>query len=325
MSKAIIIEKPGGVENFKVKNVTLGDPEQGEVLIRHTAIGVNFIDIYHRLGIYPLPEYPAILGVEAAGVVEKIGQGVANIKPGDRVAYCTAPVGTYCEKKIVPADVLVCLPVIVSDLQAAAVMVKGLTAWYLLNRTYKVKKNTWILVHAAAGGVGQILCSWGKFLGAKVIGTVGSEEKAVIAENLGCDYVINYRQENFAERVMEITGGRGVDVVYDSIGKDTFAGSLECAKELGMIVSYGQASGAIPPVDIAVLQSKSLFLTRPSLLTYIGKPDELQIAANELFRQIKTGVVKAEVSKEYRLQDAAKAHQDLESRKTVGASVLVVS
>ncbi len=326
MPKSVIIEKPGGPEVFKVVEKEIPKPGKGEVLVAHTAIGINFIDIYHRSGLYPLPSYPTVIGVEAVGKIEAIGEGVpVNFREGERVAYCTAPPGTYCEKRIVPAEVLVKIPDIITDSQAAAIMVKGLTAYYLLHRTFKVDKTTTMLVHAAAGGVGQVLCQWAKHLGAKVIGTVSTKEKIEIAKSMGCDHVINYKQEEFATKVKEITGGQGVNVVYDSVGKDTFEGSLESLAPLGMLVSYGQASGKIPLIDPSIFQKKSLFFTRPSLFTYVGTPEQLQIAANELFRQIKSNVIKVQVSHEYALKDAAKAHKDLEARKTTGASILKIS
>lgn len=324
MPKAVVLNKPGSPENLKYQDVDVGVPSEGEVLVKHTAIGLNYVDTYHRSGLYPLPSYPAIVGVEACGKIEDVGKDVKELRVGDRVAYCTAPPGAYSERRIINEKYLVRVPDIISDNQAAAVMVKGLTAYYLLHRTFRVDKSHTILVHAAAGGVGQIMVQWAKFLGAKVIGTVGSDEKAKIAEGLGCHHVINYKTEKFVKKVMEITEGMGVNVVYDAVGKDTFLDSIESLAPLGMMVSYGQASGPVPQIDLlSLLGKKSLFFTRPSLFTYMAEREQLQIGANELFKQIKSNVIKINVSRVYPLEQASDAHRDIESRKTSGSVVMV--
>lgn len=322
MSKAIRIHKTGGPEAMQWEEVDPGKPGPGQVLVRHTAVGLNYIDVYHRTGLYPLPSYPVVLGKEAAGVVEEVGAGVTTLKPGDRVAHIE--MGAYSEKRSFPADRMVRVPDGVTDQQAAAMMLKGLTAQYLVRRTYKVQSGDVILVHAAAGGVGLILTQWAKSLGAIVIGTAGSAEKAALARAHGCDHLIVYTRENFLDRVKEITYGTGVNVVYDSVGKDTFARSLDCLRPLGMLVLYGQASGPVPPFDISELMRKgSLFLTRPTLVTYAAKSEDLQSAAAELFDVVKKGAVKIAVRQTYALKDAAQAHRDLEARKTTGSSVLL--
>ena len=297
-------------------------PGAGEVLVRNTAVGLNYIDTYHRSGLYPVP-LPATLGMEGAGVVEAVGPRVKEFKAGDRVAYAQ-PIGAYAEVCLRPADRLVRIPSGVDDRIAAAMMLKGLTAHYLLRRTYRVKKGETILVHAAAGGVGQILCQWAKHLGVTVIGTVGSDEKAALAKKAGCKHVIVLSRENFQERVKAITKGRGVPVVYDGVGKDTFEGSLDSLQPLGLMVSYGNASGPVPPLNIGTLSQKgSLFLTRPTLMTYVAKREDLVKAARELFAVVKSGAVKVHVNQTYPLADAAQAHRDLEERKTTGSTVLL--
>ncbi len=322
MSKAIRIHKTGGPEVMQWDDVDPGKPGRGQVLVRHTAVGLNYIDVYHRTGLYPLPSYPVILGKEAAGIVEEIGEGVSNLKPGDRVAH--NEMGSYSESRVFAADRMVRIPDGISDQQAAAMMLKGLTTQYLVRRTYKVQRGDTILVHAAAGGVGTILTQWAKHLGATVIGTVGSDEKAALARKQGCDHVIVYSRENFLDRVKKITSGAGCHVVYDSVGKDTFAKSLDCLRPLGMLVVYGQASGPVPPFDLAELMRKgSLFLTRPTLVTYTAKSEDLQASAAELFDVVKQGAVKISVSQTYALKDAAQAHRDLEARKTTGSTVLL--
>jgi NADPH2:quinone reductase len=324
MGKAIRLYETGGPEVLKWENFDPGHPESGEVLIRHEAVGLNFIDIYHRTGLYPLPALPAVPGMEGAGIVEEVGSEVGDFAKGDRVAYAGLPPGAYAETRLIPAHRLIKLPDEISSKQAAAMMLQGMTARYLLKGCYKVGKGDIILIHAAAGGVGSIVCQWAKFLGATVFGTVGSYEKAEIAKTNGCDYPILYRDEDFVEAVKKITQGRGVDVVYDSVGNATFMKSLDCIRPLGMMVSFGQASGPIKPFDLGVLSAKgSLFLTRPTLMAYTEKREDLVAHGQDLFDVIIKGVVKVRIKQMYSLADAAKAHQDLESRKTTGSSVLI--
>jgi NADPH2:quinone reductase len=323
MSKAIRIHQPGGAEVLRWEQVEVGKPGPDEVRLRHTAVGLNYIDVYHRSGVYPLANFPVVIGREAAGVVEETGPGVTTLKPGDHVAYVD-PMGAYAEARLHPADRLVKLPDGISDQTAAAMMLKGLTAQYLLRRTYRVQRGETILAHAAAGGVGLILCQWAKHLGATVIGTVGSDEKAALAQQNGCDHTIVYTRENFVERVKEITGGKGAAVVYDSVGKDTFLGSLNCLRPLGMLVSYGQASGMIPPFDLGLLMKKgSLYLTRPTLVNYVATREDLEQNSAELFDVVLKGAVRIGVQQTYALKDAAAAHRDLEARKTTGSTVLL--
>lgn len=322
MPYAIRIHAVGGPEQMRWEEVEVPKPGPGEVVVRNTAVGLNYIDTYHRTGLYPLP-LPLTLGMEGAAVVEQVGPKVKEFKKGDRVAYAQ-PVGAYAEVCIRPAERLVKIPTGVDDKVAAAMMLKGLTAQYLLRRTYKVKKGDTILVHAAAGGVGLILCQWAKYLGATVIGTVGSDEKAVLAKKAGCKHVIVTSKEKFSERVKAITKGAGVPVVYDGVGKDTFMDSLDCLMPLGLMVSYGNASGAVPPVNLGILSQKgSLFVTRPTLISYVGKREDLLKAARELFDVVKKKVVKISVNQTYPLKEAAQAHRDLESRKTTGSTVLL--
>jgi len=322
MAYAIRIHETGGPEVLRWEAMEASKPGAGEVLVRNTAVGLNYIDTYHRSGLYPVP-LPATLGMEGAGVVEAVGPRVKEFKAGDRVAYAQ-PIGAYAEICLRPADRLVRIPSGVDDRIAAAMMLKGLTAHYLLRRTYRVKKGETILVHAAAGGVGQILCQWAKHLGVTVIGTVGSDEKAALAKKAGCKHVIVLSRENFQERVKAITKGRGVPVVYDGVGKDTFEGSLDSLQPLGLMVSYGNASGPVPPLNIGTLSQKgSLFLTRPTLMTYVAKREDLVKAARELFAVVKSGAVKVHVNQTYPLADAAQAHRDLEERKTTGSTVLL--
>lgn len=323
MTKAIRMHKTGGPEVLQWEDYEPGKPGAGQILIRHTAVGLNYIDTYHRSGLYPLPNLPAVLGSEGAGVVEQVGSGVSGFAVGDHVAY-SGPVGSYCEARLMPADRLVKLPEGISDKQAAAMMLKGMTAEYLLRRTHPVKAGQTILVHAAAGGVGLILCQWARHLGATVIGTVGSDEKAKLASANGCTHPIVYTRENFIERVRALTQGAGVPVVYDSVGKDTFEASLNCLQPRGMMVSYGNASGAVPPFAIGQLAAKgSLFLTRPSLAHYTTSREELLASANTLFDVVRKGIVKIQVNQTYALKDAVQAHCDLESRKTTGSTVLL--
>ncbi|MCU0614631.1 MAG: quinone oxidoreductase [Desulfobacterales bacterium] len=324
MGKAIRLYQTGGPEVLKWEDFDPGSPGSAEVLIRHEAVGLNFIDIYHRTGLYPLPALPAVPGMEGAGIVEEVGNEVTDFVKGDRVAYAGLPPGAYAESRLIPAHRLIKLPDKISAKQAAAMMLQGMTARYLLKGCYRVGKGDTILIHAAAGGVGSIVCQWAKYLGATVIGTVGSYEKAEIAQSNGCDYPILYRDEEFVEAVKKITHGRGVDVVYDSVGNATFMKSLDCIRPLGMMVSFGQVLGPIKPFDPAVLSSKgSLFLTRPTLMTYTEKREDLVAHAQDLFEVVIKGVVNVRIKQLYSLSDAAKAHQDLESRKTTGSSVLI--
>ena len=323
MAKAIRIHQTGGPEVLRYEDVEVGDPGHGQVRIRHTAIGVNFIDTYHRTGLYSLA-LPAVLGSEGAGVVEAVGQGVAHVKKGDRVAYGGGAPGSYSEARVMPADRLVRLPDAIDDRHAAGAMLKGLTAQYLVRRTYPVKAGETVLVQAAAGGVGLITCQWLKALGATVIGTVGSDEKAKLARAHGCDHAIVYTREDFVARVKEITKGAGVPVVYDSVGKSTFQGSLDCLRPRGLMVTFGNASGPVPPLDLLQLSQRgSLFITRPTLVHYTADRQELEAAARELFEMIQSGKVKIEISAAYPLAEAARAHRDLEARKTTGSLVLL--
>jgi len=324
MARAVMIDQYGGPDVLQWKEIPASAPGPGEALVRQTAVGVNFIDVYHRRGLYPLPSLPAGIGSEAAGRVEAVGPGVTDVAVGDRVAYAGGPTGAYCDARVLPAHRLVKLPDDISEPQAAAMMLKGMTAEYLLRRAFTVKPGDTILFHAAAGGVGTIACQWAKQLGATVIGTVGTRNKAANASGHGCDHVIVTGEEDFVARVREITRGEGVPVVYDSVGKDTFMRSLDCLKPRGMIVSFGQSSGMVPPLDITVLSSKgSLFLTRPTLMHYTAKREELLSCAAALFDAVLHDGVKIEIGQTYPLQDAAKAHADLESRKTTGSTVLM--
>ncbi len=322
MPHAIVLRAPGGPECLEWQEIPLPTPQAGEVRLRQHAAGLNFIDIYHRTGLYALP-YPAILGMEAAGVVDAVGEGVDQFSPGDRVAYVGHGPGAYATHRVIDATQLVPLPDPVSMETAAGIMLKGLTAQYLLTRSFAVQDGDVVVIHAAAGGVGLLLCQWAKYMGATVIGTVGSEEKAALAVAHGCDFPIVYTHEKVSTRVRAITHGRGADVVYDSVGKDTFMDSLDCLKPLGMMVSFGQASGKIPPFDIGLLASKgSLFLTRPSLTHYISDTATYQAAARHLLSLVASGVLHAHIDRVLPLQEAAQAHQLLESRQTSGAVVL---
>lgn len=323
MTQAIRIAQPGGPEVLIEENADPGKPQAGEVLLRQTAIGVNFIDIYHRTGLYKLPAYPAGIGLEATGVVEKAGQG-ATFKPGDRVAYTGGTPGAYASHRVIADTHLVALPSHIPDDVGAAIMLKGLTAQYLLRQTFRVQEGDTVLIHAAAGGVGTIACQWAKHLGATVIGTAGTPEKADLARKHGCDHVILYRGENLVARVRDITQGRGVDVVYDSVGKSTFMDSLDCLKKLGMMVSFGNASGPVPPIEPLLLTQKgSLYLTRPSLWHYADDTKAYRAMAAELFALVGKGVIKVQIGGKYRLCDAAQAQTDLESRKTTGSLLLI--
>jgi len=322
MSKVIRIHEFGGPEVLRFEDAAIGEPGPGQVLVKHAAIGVNFIDVYQRTGLYP-QELPFIAGLEAAGTVEAVGPDVTDIKTGDRVAYAGA-IGAYSERRLAPADRLVVLPDGIAFPQAAAMMLKGMTAQYLLRRTYRVREGDTVLIHAAAGGVGLIACQWAKHLGATVIGTVGSEQKAEIARAHGCDHPILYKTEDFVARVKQITGGKGCAAVYDSVGQTTFNGSLDCLKPLGMLALFGQSSGKVPPFDPAVLAAKgSLFLTRPSLFAYTAQRADLLATAKDLFDVVLSGAVKIEIGRTYALKDAAQAHLDLEARETTGASILL--
>jgi NADPH2:quinone reductase len=323
MAQAIRFHRTGGPEVLTLESVDVGKPGRGQVLVRNTAIGVNFIDTYQRSGLYAL-SLPSGLGTEAAGVVEAVGEGVDALKPGDRVASCTGPVGAYSTERIVPADKLVKLPDGIDDRTAAAMMLKGLTVQYLFRQTYRLEAGQTILFHAAAGGVGLIACQWAKALGVTMIGTVGSDAKAELARQYGCAHTIVYTRENFVERVKEITGGKGVPVVYDSIGKDTFPASLDCLSPRGLFVSFGASSGAIPAFNILMLSQKgSLYATRPTLFNYASSHEALTAMANELFDLVKAGKIKPDARQTFPLRDAAEAHRALESRKTTGATLLL--
>lgn len=322
-SHAIRFHQNGGPEVLRWEEVSLPALKANEARVKHHAVGLNFIDIYHRTGLYPL-SLPSGIGSEGAGVVEAVGSEVTEIKPGDRVAYAGGPLGSYSEVRNFPADRLVKLPDAIDFNTGAAMMLQGMTAQYLLRRTYRVQPGDTILIHAAAGGVGLIACQWAKALGATVIGTVGSDAKAALAKAHGCDHTIVYTRENFAERVREITHGVGVPVVYDSIGKDTFMNSLDCLRPLGLGVAFGNASGAVPPFDLGVLMLKgSLFVTRPTLVNYVAKRADLLSTANELFEMVMSGKVKIEIGQTYALKDAATAQIDLAARKTTGSTVLL--
>ncbi len=321
MPKAVRYHKQGGPEVLQFEDVPVGEPGQGQVRVRHTAIGVNFVDTYQRSGLYPM-QLPQVAGNEGAGVVEAVGPGVTDLKKGDRVAYTGLP-GSYCESRVVPADRLVKLPQGISEEQAASMMLKGLTVHYLIHTTYPVKKGETVLWHAAAGGVGLIACQWLKALGVTVIGTVGSDEKAKLAKEHGATHVINYSKENFVERVKALNDGKGVPVVYDGVGKATWEGSLDCLRPRGLIASFGNASGPVPPVNLGILSAKgSLYVTRPTLATHIASRADLVERSNSLFDAVKSGKVKIETTARYKLSDAQRAHRDLEGRKTTGSIVL---
>lgn len=323
MSHAIRVHDYGGPDVLRWEEVEVGDPGPGEVKIEQTAVGLNYIDVYGRTGLYPQPSLPFVPGMEGAGVVTAVGPGVRDLKVGRRVAYA-GPIGAYAQERLIAADRVVKIPAGISDETAAAIMLKGMTAQYLLRRTYKVTRDTTLLFHAAAGGVGLIACQWAASLGATVIGTVSSSGKALIARAHGCTHVINVREEDLVAKVKDYTKGKGVDVVYDSIGKDTFPASLDCLKPLGMWVSFGQASGPVPPFNITLLSQKgSLFATRPSLGTYIETRKDLVATANDLFDVIAKGKVKIAINQTYALADAAQAHHDLEARLTTGSTVLL--
>ena len=323
MPNAIRFHRNGGPEVLQWENVEVGEPGAGEARVRHTAIGVNYIDTYHRSGLYKLA-LPSGLGTEGAGVVEAVGPGVSDLQPGDRVAYSGGPLGAYSEVRVIPADRLVKLPEGVSDKVAATLMLKGLTVQYLFRQTFPLKGGETILFHAAAGGVGLIACQWARALGVTMIGTVGSDEKATLAKASGCAHTIVYTRENFVERVKQITGGKGVPVVYDGVGKDTFPASLDCLSPRGMFVSFGNASGAIAAFDILLLSQKgSLYVTRPTLATYTASRAAMLAMCEDIFSLVLSGKLKNDARQTYALKDAAQAHRDLESRKTTGATILV--
>jgi NADPH2:quinone reductase len=322
-AKAIRFSKTGGPEVLEFVDVDVGEPGPGEARVRHHAIGVNFIDTYFRTGLYPLP-LPSGLGQEAAGVVEAVGEGVSHVKPGDRVVYAGRPNGAYSQVRVMPADILLKLPDAISYETAAAMMLQGMTVQYLFNRTYQIKPGQTILFHAAAGGVGLIACQWARALGVNLIGTVGSKEKAELAKAHGAAHVINYNTEDVVQRVLEITNGEKVPVVYDSVGKDTFTRSLDCLRPLGLMVSFGNASGPVPPFSLAELASRgSLYITRPSLFNYVSTREDLEATAADLFQMVASGKVKIDINQKFPLADAAKAHIALESRKTTGSTILL--
>jgi NADPH2:quinone reductase len=322
MTRAIRIHETGGPEVLRWEEVPLASPAAGEVLLRQTAVGLNYIDTYHRTGLYPL-ELPAILGREAAGVVEAVGDAVDSCSVGDRVAYALEP-GAYCETRVIAAERVVVLPDAIDDRMAAAMMLKGLTVRYLLRSSYRVRSGDTILIHAAAGGVGLIACQWAMAIGATVIGTVGSEQKATLAANHGCDHPILYKEQNFVEQVRAFTDGAGVQAVYDSVGRDTFEGSLDCLTRHGTLVSFGQSSGPVEPFNIGVLAAKgSLNLTRPTLAHFISTADDLAASSSELFDLHAAGDLKIKIGKTYPLSDAAQAHRDLEARATSGSTILL--
>jgi len=323
MMKAVIISKVGGPEVLELKDIKLEDPKFNEVLIKNKAIGLNYIDTYHRSGLYPV-ELPSSIGIEGAGLIEKIGPDVKNFKVGDKVAYASMPIGSYSTHRIFSTNKLVKVPEGIELENVVTLMTKGITTFYLLHKTYPVKSGETILFHAAAGGVGQILCQWAKSLGCTVIGTVGSDEKIEIAKANGCDHVINYSKENFAEKVKEITNGDGVPVVYDGVGKKTFDGSIECLKIRGTMVSFGNASGPLNPFNVTKsLAPKGLYLTRPSIAHYTTTREELDEAANKVFEMFKTKKFNLKIFKKYSLTEVVKAHQDLEARQITGPAVII--
>lgn len=322
MATVIQMAKTGGPEVMAAAEAQVGDPGPGEIRVKHAACGLNYIDTYHRSGLYPL-QLPSGLGLEAAGTVTAVGDGVADLEPGDRIAYGSGPIGAYATERVMPADKAVKIPDGVTEEQAAGMMLKGMTVEYLIRRTYTVKSGETVLFHAAAGGVGLIACQWLKQLGATVIGTVGSEEKAELARAHGCDHTILYNSENIAERVKEITGGAGVPVVYDSVGKSTWEASLDSLRPRGMMVSFGNASGPVDGVNLGILAAKgSLYATRPTLMAYTATRKDLVDCANALFDAVLKGV-KIEINQRYKLTDAVQAHRDLEGRKTTGSTILI--
>jgi NADPH2:quinone reductase len=323
MSKSVIINKHGGPEVLELKDVSVPSPGPEQIKIKNLAIGLNYIDTYHRSGLYPI-KLPCGIGLEGAGVIQEVGSGVKNFSKGDDIAYAALPLGSYSDERIIPEKIAVKIPDGVTHKIAASIMTKGLTTYYLLHKTYKVSANETLLFHAAAGGVGQIFCQWAKSIGCKLIGTVGSDEKVDMAKKNGCDFVINYRKENFDKKVLEITENKGVDVVYDGVGKDTFEKSINCLKVRGMMVSFGNSSGSLNLIDVKkYIAPKSIFFTRPALMNYMPNRKELEEGAQALFEQIKFGKVKIKIFKEYNLSDVRKAHEDLESRKIIGPAILI--
>jgi NADPH:quinone reductase len=323
MTRVVKIEKTGGPEVLTLKTINLEKPAPEEVTIEHKAIGLNFIDTYHRSGLYPV-ELPSGIGAEASGIIKEIGSKVKGFSVGDSVAYAGAPLGAYSSERNYPTKNLVKLPLEISHEVGATLMTKGLTSYYLLYKTYPISSNETILFHAAAGGVGQIFCQWAKNLGCKIIGTVSSDEKISIAKNNGCDFVINYSKEDFSSKVMEITKGKGVSVVYDGVGKNTFDGSIKCLKTRGMMVSFGNASGSLDNIDVKKsIQPKGLYFTRPSMMQYLSTEDEIKEGADKIFEKIKMGAIKVKILKKYRLEDVVIAHKDLESRKIVGPAIII--
>ena len=321
--RAVKIKKNGGIEVLNLEEITLRKPIKGEVLIEHTAIGLNYIDTYHRSGLYPLM-MPSGLGMEASGIIKEVGPEVTDFSVGDKIAYAAVPLGAYSTHRIYRTKNLVKVPNEIDLTVAAAIMTKGLTTYYLLYKTYPVSAGETILFHAAAGGVGQIFCQWAKSLGCKVIGTVGSEEKISLAKKYGCDEVINYKKEDFSKKVLEITDGKGVPVVYDGVGKSTLENSLKCLKTRGMMISFGNASGALDPINVPkMLQPKGLFFVRPSMQQYLSTKEELDEAASTIFEKIKSGKVKIEIFKKYKLEEVIQAHKDLEGRKILGPAVII--
>ena len=324
MPKAIRIHETGGPDAMQWEDVEIGTPGPGEIRIRHEAVGLNYIDVYFRTGLYPAPSLPFSPGMEGAGVVDAVGEGVGSLAVGDRIAYAAPPVGAYAEERLMPAEKVVKIPAGIDSSQAAAMMLQGMTVEYLLRRTCPVRSGDTILFHAAAGGVGLIACQWAKHLGATVIGTVGNDEKAELARAHGCDHPIVYTRENFTERVRELTDGAGVPVVYDAVGRDTFEGSLDCLQPRGMLVSFGQSSGKIDPFDVGILSAKgSLYITRPTLMTYTASRADLEASAQALFDVVGSGAVRITVNQTFPLADAAAAHRALESRRTTGSTVLM--
>jgi NADPH2:quinone reductase len=325
-ASAIRIDQQGGAEQMKLVELPVADPAAGEVTVRHHACGINYIDVYQRSGLYPMP-VPLTLGMEGAGVVEAVGEGVTHLKTGDRVAYTSQPPGSYCTLRTMPAKNVVVLPEAISFDEGAAMMLKGLTVEYLLRRTQPqggLQAGDMVLFHAAAGGVGLIACQWAKAMGLQLIGTASTDEKCRLAREHGAAFTINYSSEDFVAKVKDLTGGRGVKVVYDGVGKDTFEKSLDCLSPFGLMASYGNASGAVPPVNLGLLASKgSLYVTRPTLFTHMTTRESTQAMADDLFEMVASGQVKIPVERRYALADAAQAHRDLEARITVGASVLV--
>ena len=323
MVKAIQIQETGGPEVLKYVDVEVGEPGEGQVRLKQTAVGLNYIDVYHRTGLYPV-EPPLVIGLEAAGEVIAVGPGVTDLKLGDRVAYASPPLGAYAAERLIAADRVVKIPDSIDDQTAAAMMLQGMTVEYLIRRTYKVKAGETVLWHAAAGGVGLMACQWLKHLGATVIGTAGSPEKMEMAKAHGADHVINYREENFVEKVKELTDGKGVPVVYDGVGKDTWDGSLDCLQPRGLMVTFGNASGPVPPVNLGILSAKgSLYVTRPTLMTYTASREDLVESASAVIDVVSKGVMKIDVNQTYPLSEAEQAHRDLEARKTTGSTVLI--